>query len=98
MLIDNLFESENLGVQVPDIETNSLSLLRTLVLSHNYVSVLPERLLEEDYERHTVVRLPVPGTPFKRLSGLVMRHSESRRPGINHFIGAIRKTLANEPH
>jgi len=98
MLIDNLFESENLGVKVPDIETNSLSLLRTLVLSHNYVSVLPERLLEEDYERHTVVRLPVPGTPFKRLSGLVMRHSESRRPGINQFIGAIRKTLANEPH
>ena len=96
-LLADLFVKENLTMRRPAIETNSLSLLRSLVLSGNYASLLPEHLLEQDIADGRIKRLELNGTPFERSSGLILRYSESRRPAVRYFIEATRASFADWP-
>jgi DNA-binding transcriptional LysR family regulator len=96
-LLADLFVKENLTMRRPAIETNSLSLLRSLVLSGNYASLLPEHLLEQDIADGRIKRLELNGTPFERSSGLILRYSEARRPAVQYFIEATRASFADWP-
>jgi LysR family transcriptional regulator of abg operon len=93
LLVADLFASEKLSLATPAIETNSLALLRSLVLSHDYVSILPDHFLSADLDGNRIVRLPVTGTPFERSAGLILRRTDSHRPAICHFISAARQVF-----
>lgn len=97
VLVAELFAAENLTLLKPAIETNSLTLLRSLVLSDSYVSLLPEHLLDQDVQDGRIVRLAMEGTPFKRSSGLILRALETQRPAVKQFVDATRKVFADWP-
>lgn len=96
-LVADLFAAENLTLLKPAIETNSLTLLRALVLSGDYVSLLPGHLLYQDFEDGRIVKLNMTGTPFERASGLILRASDTQRPAVTHFIDAARAVFADWP-
>ncbi|NKB42700.1 MAG: LysR family transcriptional regulator [Alphaproteobacteria bacterium] len=97
VLVADLFAAENLTLLKPAIETNSLTLLRSLVLSNGYISLLPEHLLQQDFKDGRIVRLAMDGTPFKRSSGLILKRSETQRPAVKHFVDATRTVFAGWP-
>jgi DNA-binding transcriptional LysR family regulator len=97
VLVAELFAAKNVGLTPPAIETNALPLLRSLVLSGNYVSLLPAHLLEDDMKAGRIVTLPVPGTPFDRSAGLIMRDLEVQRPAVLRFSDTVRHALSNWP-
>lgn len=96
-LVADLFADENLTLLRPAIETNSLSLLRSLVLSGDYASLLPQHLLEQDIADGRIKLLDMVGTPFERSSGLILRGTEAQRPAVKHFIEATRASFAEWP-
>lgn len=94
-LVADLFAAESLTLKEPAIASNSLTLLRSLALSHGYATLLPEHYLGEDIKEGRLVKLALPGTPFERVSGLILRRLESQRPAVQHFADATRKVFAN---
>ncbi len=96
-LVSELFAAQDVGLSRPAIETNALQLLRSLVLSGDYISLLPDHILEDDVEAGRIVRLNVEGTPLQRASGLVLRNQETQRPAVSHFAAAARAALADWP-
>jgi DNA-binding transcriptional LysR family regulator len=74
----------------PTIETNSLALLRTLLLSGKFASVLPEHWLRDDLKTGGIVRLPVKGTPLVRPAGVIMREKPSREASVTLFLEQAR--------
>lgn len=96
-LVADLFATEKLTLKQPAITTNSLALLRALVLSGSHVSLLPEHYLADDLQAGRLVKLALPGTPFKRASGLILRKLETQRPAVQHFIEAARDAFASWP-
>lgn len=93
LLVADLFASEKLSLSTPAVETNSLALLRSLVLYQDYISILPDHFLAADLDGNRIVRLPVTGTPFERSAGLILRRRDSHRPAISHFISAARQVF-----
>lgn len=75
---------------VPTIETNSLSLLRTMLLSGRFASVLPEHWLREDLAQGHVVALPLEGTPIVRPAGVLTRRIPSREASVGLFLEQAR--------
>lgn len=96
-LVADLFAAENLTLKQPAIASNSLGLLRSLVLSNGYATLLPEHYLTDDLHAGRLVKLPLPGTPFVRVSGLILRRLETQRPAVHHFIDAARDAFASWP-
>lgn len=89
VLADLLFTDTNVQVP-PTIETNSLSLLRTVLLSGQFASVLPEHWLREDLEAGRIVSLPVPGTPLIRPAGILTRGTPTRAASVSLFLEQAR--------
>ncbi|MEM6683115.1 MAG: LysR family transcriptional regulator [Pseudomonadota bacterium] len=84
-----------IGEQItPAIETNSLQLLRTILLSGQFVSVLAEHWLHDDLKAGRIVRLKVKGTPITRPAGVLMRHAPSRQASVSLFVAQARKFSA----
>ncbi len=96
-LVADLFAAENLTLLRPAVETNSLSLMQALVLSGDYVSLLPDHLLQQELEQGSIVRLAVKGAPFARASGLIVRGLETQRPAVEHFIQATKAVFKEWP-
>lgn len=96
-LVADLFAAERLTLKEPAIASNSLALLRSLVLSRGYATLLPEHYLSADLEAGRLVKLALPGTPFVRTSGLILRGLESQRPAVQHFIDAARSAFESWP-
>lgn len=86
---DLLFADSSAQVR-PTIETNSLSLLRTVLLSGQFASVLPEHWLGEDLKAGRIVRLPLKGTPLVRPAGVLMRREPSRQASVGLFLEQAR--------
>lgn len=97
VLVAELFAAQNEGLTYPAIETNALPLLRSLVLSGEYVSLLPSHLLEDDVKAGRIVTLPVEGTPFDRSAGLILRDLEVQRPAVLRFADTVRDVLSGWP-
>jgi len=83
--------SEGLGAPItPTLETNSLQLLRTILLSGQFVSVLAEHWLRDDLKTGRIVRLNVAGTPITRPAGVLMRRKPSRQASVSLFVEQAR--------
>lgn len=96
-LVADFFASENLTLLRPAIETNSLSLLRSLVLSGEYASLLPQHILEQDIADGRIKCLDMASAHFERPSGLILRGTGTQRPAMKHFIEATRAYFAEWP-
>ncbi len=72
------------------LRTNSLSLLKTLVQSPPWVSLLPRHMLYSEIEGGKVIELNVAGEPVRRPGGLVFRKSRLVDDHVSALAEAIR--------
>jgi DNA-binding transcriptional LysR family regulator len=79
-VLDSLFINENLAAPRIALRTNSLTLIRSLIVDYDFVGLVPDHMMAEEVAAGTVARLDVPGTPIVRDAGLMMRKDGYRRP------------------
>lgn len=79
-VLDSLFIKENVAGPKIALRTNSLTLIRSAVVDHDFVGLLPEHMMVEELGTGRAVRLELPGTPIVRQAGLIMRRDGYRRP------------------
>lgn len=89
-ILDALFKNVNLAAPHVSLRTNSLTLIRAMIVDHGFVGLVPEHMMTEEVEAGQVVRLEVPGTPIVRDAGLIMRREGYRRPIAELLADAIR--------
>ena len=95
-VLDSLFLSANVAAPRPALQSNSLTLIRTLVLSAGFAGLLPDHLFDEERRAGSVVRLEVPSTPLVRSAGLITRKEAFHRPLALALAEEIRRTVASE--
>ena len=91
-LLDQFFASEGLPTLKGAVHSNSLNTLRALVLSNEFVSLLPEHFIRRDLVAGKIARLRVDGTPMQRKGGLIYRSSPEPRAAVARFIDAVRES------
>ena len=89
-LFDALFLAEGLPAPHIAVRTNSLMLIRALIVNCGFVGVLPNHLLRRGLE-HRVKRLDVPSTPLVRDAGLITRREGFHRPVADELAETIRQ-------
>lgn len=95
-VLDSLFLSEGLAAPRPALHANSLTLIKSLVMTEGFVGLLPDHLFREEFAAGNVVRLPVPSTPLIRSAGIVTRREGFHRPVADALATEIRETVARE--
>lgn len=88
--LDSFFASQGFPALTGSIETNSLSALKSLVLSGRYVSLLAEAWVSPELRSGAIVALPVPGAPVLRHAGLITRGSAEQRPVVARAVEVLR--------
>lgn len=81
-----LAQSQAFDLTTPALETNSLTLLRTMLLSSQFLSVLPEHWLKDELSAGEIVRLPVKSMPIIRPAGVMTRKEPSRAASVALFV------------
>ncbi len=89
-VLDTLFLSDGLPAPHTGIKTNSLTLIRSLVLNAGFVGLVPHHLLKNEIAGGRVVRLDVPSTPIVRHAGLITRREGFHRPVADELAATIR--------
>lgn len=95
-VLDSLFISEGVAAPRPAVQANSLTLIRSLVLTANFVGLLPDHLFHDELASGEVVRLDLPSTPLVRSAGLITRIEAFRRPVADALVREIRETVGRE--
>ena len=90
-LFDALFLAEGLPAPHIAVRTNSLMLIRALILSAGFVGVFPDHLLKHGVAADRVKRLDVPSTPLIRDAGLITRREGFHRPVADELAETIRQ-------
>jgi DNA-binding transcriptional LysR family regulator len=75
-----LFINESQIAPRISLRTNSLTLLKSVIVDYDFIGLVPEHMMAEDLANGAVVRLDLPGTPIVRKAGLMMRKDGYRRP------------------
>lgn len=91
-VLDSLFLSEGVPRPRPALLANSLTLIKSLVLSANFAGLLPDHLFAEEIKAGTVCRLGLASTPLVRSAGLIRRQEAFRRPVAEALAAEIRET------
>jgi len=87
-VLDAFFISDNLPAPHIALRTNSLTLIKSVIVDGGFVGLVPEHMMVEEIENGTAIRLDVPGTPIARDAGLILRKDAYHR--------AIAELLADE--
>lgn len=95
-VLDSIFISGGVAAPLPALQTNSLSLIKSLILAGEFVGLVPNHMFSSELEQDCVVRLSVPGTPLVRSAGLIMRKDSFQRNVANALADEIRTTVARE--
>ncbi len=95
-VLDSLFLSANVAAPRPAIQTNSLTLIRSLVLTAGFVGLLPDHMFEDELGSGNIVRLDLPSTPLVRSAGLISRKEAFHRPLALALAEEIRNTITKE--
>lgn len=95
-VLDSLFISGGVAAPLPALQTNSLTLIKSLVSAGHFVGLIPDHMFATELEQASVVRLKVPGTPLVRSAGLIMRKDAFQRNVADALAEEIRKTIARE--
>ncbi len=91
---DQMFAKSGLALPASTVRTNSLGLIKSLVLRRSFVSFLPEHLIADELKRGELVILKVPEGRFERRGGLILRSNLSIRAALAHVLTEIRKVCA----
>jgi DNA-binding transcriptional LysR family regulator len=76
-------------------ETNSLEMIRALLVRGGCIGLLPEHLVRAELRKGQLKRLPAEA-PVLRKAGLFYRADAPVRPAVAHFLGAVRRHCAIE--
>ncbi|MEM7569642.1 MAG: substrate-binding domain-containing protein, partial [Pseudomonadota bacterium] len=93
-VLSYLQQADGFDLSRPALETNSLSLVRTMLLSGQFLSILAEHWLKDDLEAGRIVRLPVETMPLIRPAGVMMRKEPSRAASVALFVDKARAHAA----
>ncbi|MEM1261397.1 MAG: LysR family transcriptional regulator [Pseudomonadota bacterium] len=93
-LLESLFLAANVVGPKPKVRSNSLSTIRSLVTYDGFVGMLPDHIAAGACRAGSVVRLPVPSTPFIRTAGIVARKHAYNRPLAVALVGELRAHFA----
>ncbi|MEM1232002.1 MAG: LysR family transcriptional regulator, partial [Pseudomonadota bacterium] len=88
-LLEAMFVSEGLAAPLISVQTNSLSLIKSVVLSSEFIGLLPDHMFEAELAEGRVVRVPLPNMPLVRSAGLITRKEGFQRP----ITRAVEKTI-----
>lgn len=91
-VLDALFMSDNLPAPHISLRTNSLTLIKSLIVDSDFVGLVPEHMMIKEVETGEVARLDVPSTPIARSAGLIMRRDSYHRPVVDMLAEEIRET------
>ncbi len=97
-VLDTLFMAEGVAAPRPAVQANSLSLIKSLILSANFIGLLPDHLFTRELAQGEVIRLNLPATPVARSAGLITRKEAFHRPVANALAEEIRQTVVHETH
>ncbi|MFK8054338.1 MAG: LysR family transcriptional regulator [Woeseiaceae bacterium] len=95
-VLDSMFISESVAAPRPSVKANSLTLIKSLVLSGDFVGLLPHHLFWNEMKSGEVVRLNLASTPLVRSAGLITRVESFRRPVADALAKEIRLTVEQE--
>ncbi len=95
-VLDSLFISAGIAAPRPALQANSLTLIKSLVMSGGFVGLIPDHLVRQELAEGTVTRLNVPGVPLIRSAGLITRKEAFQRPVANALAEEIRQSIALE--
>jgi len=90
-VLDSLFINENMAAPHAALRTNSLTLIKSVIVDYDFVGLVPEHMMAAELEAGTVVKLDMPGTPIVRDAGLIMRKDGYRRPIADMLAEEIRE-------
>lgn len=91
-VLDAMFMSDNLAAPHVALRTNSLTLIKSLIVDSDFVGLVPEHMMARELEAGQVTRLEVPSTPIVRNAGLMMRRDGYHRPVVESLADEIRET------
>ena len=97
-VLDTLFLAEGVTAPRPAVQANSLTLIKSLILSAKFIGLLPDHLFIHELAQGEVVRLDLPATPVARSAGLITRKEGFHRPVADALAEEIRQTVAHESH
>lgn len=92
--LDSFFASQGFPALAGSVETNSLTVLKSLVLTGRYVSLLAEPWVAELMKAGDIVALNVPGAPVLRQAGLITRSGTEQRPVVVRSLEVAREVCA----
>ncbi len=79
-VLDSMFISEGIASPQPALQTNSLTLIKSLVLSSGFLCLLPDHLFIEELKSGAAMRINMSATPVTRSAGLLLKKDSFRRP------------------
>ncbi len=95
-VLDSLFISEGVAAPAPSVKANSLTLMKSLVMSGDFIGLLPHHLFRDEIKSGEVVRLNIQSTPLVRSAGLISRIEAFRRPVTDALAKEIRQTVVHQ--
>jgi DNA-binding transcriptional LysR family regulator len=90
-VFDSLFLTAGLPAPHIAVRSNSLTLIRSLIIGAGFVGLVPDHLLKHGLAEDRVTRLDVPSTPIVREAGLITRREGFRRPVADQLAETIRQ-------
>jgi len=91
---DQLFAKSGLAVPMSTTRTNSLDLMKALVVRRGFIGFIPEHLVADELKRGELVELKLPDGRIQRGAGLILRAGHQPTPAVTHVLGEIRKACA----
>jgi DNA-binding transcriptional LysR family regulator len=92
--LEKFFAADGLPGPRDVFRTNSLVLMRSLLISGAFIGAMPEHLIASELQDGTLRRVPVPGGTLQRRAGLVHRGAADTRPSISIVLQALRRACA----
>jgi DNA-binding transcriptional LysR family regulator len=78
--INALFLNQNLAPPQTPVLTNSLALIKSMILERGFVGMLPRQVMEAETAAGKAVQISLPGTPIIREAGLITLKDTKRSP------------------
>lgn len=87
-----IFEEAGLPLPISYISTNSLTLIKSLLCSGDFITCIPEEMVADELAQGKIKRLNFPAFTYNRAAGLVLRADQYRTSAMEHLAEAIRET------
>jgi DNA-binding transcriptional LysR family regulator len=91
---DQLFNKSGLIAPASTTRTNSIALIKSLVMRRGFISFLPEHMIVDELKRGELAVLNLPQGRFERRAGLILRNGAQLRAPVLAVLSEIRKLCA----